>query len=466
MKRLSFKQILSLLILILLLISLPFALQLVKQIQYYLIRALGQPAKIMVDASTDLGRVSPIWQALAQGGEEKYPFDSVMAETTALAPKYVRIDHLYDFYNVVEKTNNGQLTFNWTELDKQVNQIIKMGAKPFLSLSYMPPAIAQGGDITAAPTNWNDWSAVVRETIQHYSGRGGYNLSGVAYEIWNEPDLFGQWKISGQKDYRLLYRYAALGANQTKNTNSFKIGGPAITAPYKNWVDGFLDYTTQNNLRIDFYSWHRYSYKPEEFLQDIDKVDTWLFRNAGHSLEKFITEWGPDSENSAAYDNNFGAAHLVAIIRQLLQRVDLAFIFEIKDGPEPSGKKYWGRWGLLTHEKAGPVEKKPRYFSLRLLNQMTGNRLQLEGEGTWVTGFASKNTQGVKIILVNFDGTGKHFENIPVTIKNLEAGSYTYKETYLSGAGRKSNEAAIDNAIQKFVPLTANNVVLIELTKI
>jgi len=465
MKKLSPQKIASLIVFVILLILLPFSVNLVKKVQYFLGQAFGQKANIVVDVAIDQGPIKPIWQALAQGGEEKNPFDQIVGDIAVLKPKYIRIDHLYDFYDVVKK-ENGRLIFNWTQLDEVVNQILKTGALPFFSLSYMPPAIAQNGDITNPPINWQDWAFVVRETIQHYSGRQNRNLKNVVYEVWNEPDLFGQWQIGGQKDYRLLYRYAVEGANQVQNVNPFQIGGPGITAPYQAWVDDFLNYTQQNKLRIDFYSWHRYTTEPKKFLDDVDKVDTWLFQNAGYSLEKYLTEWGSVSENSSFHDSNFDAAHLVATVRQLLQRVDLAFVFEIKDGLSPEGKKYWGRWGLLTHEKAGNIEKKPKYWALTLLNKMVGNRVDLEGEGDWVKGFATKDGSKIKIILVNLDENGQHFENVPLTINNLENGTYSYKETFLLGAGKSESETITSGELKKEIPLSANNIIVIELTKI
>lgn len=462
--KLKNKEIFSLIIIFILLITLPLALSLVSKIQFYFGQALGQPANIIVDVSVDQGKIFPIWQALAQGGEEKNPFDQIIQETTDLNPRYIRIDHIYDFYDVVKK-ENGQLSFNWIRLDQVVNQILQVGAKPFFSLSYMPPVIAQGGDILNQPTEWQEWAAVVKETIQHYSGKNQLNLTDVAYEVWNEPDLFGNWKIGGEKDYRLLYQYAVIGANQTTNTNPFKIGGPSTTAPYQVWVDDFLDYIKDNHLRIDFYSWHRYSLDPSNFLDDINRIDTWLFQNAGYSLEKYVTEWGSVSENSSHHDSQFDAAHLIAVIRQLIQRADLAFIFEIKDGPSPEGKKLWGRWGLLTHESAGSIEKKPKYSALQMLNKISGSRINLEGESAWVTGFATKNKGKVTIILVNYDQHESHFEKVSVTINNLENGSYSYQETFLFGPGRQLFEEVTDGSLKKEIPLSTNNFVVIELNK-
>jgi len=441
-----------------------FSVYLVSQQTRLLPKATGLSANILVDAAVNQGQIVPIWQALAQGGEELSPFDAIQAEVTELKPKYIRIDHIYDFYNVVNKEGN-QLIFDWSRLDKIVKQILSMGALPFLSLSYMPPAIAQNNDITAAPLNWENWSEVVKNTVEHFSGRNNLGLNGVIYEVWNEPDLFGNWRIGGKKDYLILYKYAIDGANQADNVNAFKIGGPATTASYKNWVDKFLKYIFDNNLRLDFYSWHKYSLNPADFLVDINKIDTWLFQNAGYTLPKYITEWGSISDSSAYHDTIFDAAHLVATTRQLLQRVDLVFTFEIKDGPSAKGEKYHGRWGILTHESAGSVEKKPRYLALMLLNRIAGNRLSLEGEGTWITGFASKDGDNLKIILANFDQEGKHNENFPLVIKNLEDGSYLYQETYLVGVSKNIQEKVINQGLNKEIFLSPNNVVLIELVK-
>lgn len=447
------KKFSALIIPLFLLAALPLLLVLVQTARHYLSRAAGVNANIVVDTAVSQGPITPIWQMLAQGGEEKFPFDKIIPQITLLSPKYIRIDHVFDFYEVVIK-ENGQLTFNFQQLDKVVNQILKTGATPFFSLSYMPPAIAQDGQILNPPQYWADWSGLIQRTIQHYSGQSEYNLTDVAYEIWNEPDLFGNWKISGDKDYRLLYRYAVAGANQTKNTNPFKIGGPATTAPYENWVNNFLNYIAENHLRLDFYSWHRYAYNPQTFLEDVNRVDTWLFQNGAGQIEKYLTESGPDSKNNAINDSQLAAAHLVALNRQLLQRVNGVFTFEIKDGPT-------SHWGLLTTTG----QKKPRFAALNLLNNMTGTRLLLEGEGTWVTGFAGRDGDTIRVILVNLDTSQSHLEAVPLIITNLENGDYLYKEISLDGKEVGSTRTIINNTFTNTILLQPNQIIVLELVR-
>ncbi|MFH1841124.1 MAG: hypothetical protein ABH807_03160 [Candidatus Shapirobacteria bacterium] len=452
------------LLLIIALFSLFLLLRFLPSLVKYLTKASGQPADLVIDSAQTGEFLAPFWQALAQGGEEKMPFTNILPEIRALQPQYIRLDHLYDFYRVAQKNSQGQLIFNWSELDALVADLRAAGALPFFSLSYLPPEITTDGQITSPPADWNDWSQIVQKTIEHYSGKNQQNIPNVIYEVWNEPDLFGQWKIGRTPDYLQLYHYAALGAAKARNVHSFKLGGPATTAPYSGWVTPFLDYVQKNHLRLDFLSWHRYSADPRQFAQDLLNVKLWLADHERRDLAIFMTEWGSDPENSSWHDTNFDAAHLVASVRHMLGLVDLAFTFEIKDGPSPESQKYWGRWGLLTHQLTGSSEKKPKYTAFLLLNHMRGRRLNLTGEGDWITAFATQENTTLRLLVANLDPRQRHFENVPLRIINLKNGTYQLQQTYLEGINRQEKITITNNALSEHLPLTANNLVLLELT--
>lgn len=389
-------------------------------------RAAGNPANIMVDASSDLGPLLPVWQAFAQGGEEKGDMLApVLSQLKDLSPKYIRLDHIYDNYQVVQKSSDGSFYYDWSNLDAAVNTITKAGARPFLSLSYMPTEFAQN-DIVGPPKNWSDWENLVTATIEHYSGKGPKDkyLSGVYYEVWNEPDLFGNWKTYGERNYLDLYRHSVLGANRAQNTWPFKIGGPVTTGLYRDWITGLLDYVKSNNLRLDFLSYHRYSQNPQDFSDDLNNLAVWLNQYPDYkNIPVIISEWGSSSGNSSWHDGLNDAIDFFATVRQLIQRVDLAFAFEVKDGPGTQNKEYWGRWGLITNEKFG-AHLKPKYEAVRFLNQMTGERLELLGEGFYTTGLAAKHDNIIQILLINYDKNGGHDEAVPVSLVNLPSGNY------------------------------------------
>jgi len=296
-----------------------------------------------------------------------------------------------------------QLTFDWTCLDAKVNTILATGAKPLLALSYMPAAIAQNGPI-GPPTNWNDWATVVQKTIEHFSGKSGKNISGVYYEVWNEPDLnqFGSWSLS---NYLTLYEYASRGARNAANVNRFNLGGPATTYFRPDWITGLVN----SGARVDFFSWHTYASNPTQYLTDQNTLSSLLKTYPSFALTPvLITEFGFTGSKSTLYGGQYAAAHTAAVIRQLLSNgVTYAFSFEPKDGP---GDATTGNgWGLITHENNG-AKPKPRYYVYSFIDQMAGTRINLTGEGSWVTGFASTNSGTLRILLVNFDPNGTHNE--------------------------------------------------------
>lgn len=459
----------SLLFTFLLALSVPFLTIYTNTAKQYLFKARATPANLTINPAKIIGPAPVSWRALAQGGEESTPttLTSVVPEISSLNPRYIRIDHIYDFYDVVSKNEDGTLNFNFEKLDIVISDILATGAKPFFALSYMPPILSRDGLTTSLPNNWNDWQILVQRTIEHYSGRDGMNLDGVYYEVWNEPDLFGRWEIGrGEKDYLLLYAYAGRGAKSVSNTNQFFFGGPAITGAYPNWIKMLIDYAGRSNLPLDFISWHYYGADINKFSRDIDNIDQVLSQYPGQSIQKIVTEWGIDSENNPAYDNLLSATHTLATIKAVGRRLDMAFLFEIKDGRDPQGQALWGRWGLFGHETLGKTEK-PRYKGLQMLNNLSGNLIEVAGGGTYVDAIATKNSDTLNILLYNFDLSGSNYESVPITFSNLEQGEYQITwHSLVSKTPQIKNVAVQNGSLNHSVIMTPNDIALVTVQKL
>ena len=116
-----------------LLLLLPVLLVGVSVVRDYSGRALIViPANIVIQADEVTGPLPHTWRTLAQGGEEKgvRMLEPVVDEVSLLEPRYIRIDHIYDFYDVVSRDARGSLTFSWSGLDQMVCDILQSGAKP------------------------------------------------------------------------------------------------------------------------------------------------------------------------------------------------------------------------------------------------------------------------------------------------------------------------------------------------
>ncbi len=428
---------------IILALILPGFLKLANSITRYFTGAEGRLAAVTVDIGRPLGQLPAPWEALAQGSDNLKGFtDGINDQLTAVKPEYIRIDHIYDAFNVVGRDSNGGLTFNWADLDNTIKKITATGAMPFLSLSYMPTAISSGDNL-APPKNWNEWAGVVQKTVEHVSG--DLALNNVYYEVWNEPDLFGKWTMGGSKDYRTLYRYAVSGAIKAQRVKPFKIGGPATTGLYKSWIDNFFPFILSNHLRLDFFSWHRYDLNLAQYEDDINNVDNWLesqpyFAN----VEKIISEMGPNSEMGKENDTQVGAAHMVATARTLMFNVKYGFNFAIS-----------GYWGMVG---------KPRFKALNMLASLGKNRLSLTGEGSWVRAIGATDNKKYQVLLVNYDPKGSHRENVPVSFVGLTQKNYNLTTSMLDGGKYSADMATTASFLQTIVPMEANSVAMVELT--
>ncbi|MFH2022560.1 MAG: glycosyl hydrolase [Patescibacteria group bacterium] len=460
-RRLRIKSLVGLLVVVLLSFTLTMSVTQLPMIRQFFSHATQVPADIIIKTQNQIGPLPRPWRNLAQGGEShNWQLSPIQSQVSALHPDYIRLDHIYDFYEIVSGTP-GNLTFDFTKLDSVLDQISAVGAKPFISLSYLPPAISRG-DIVDQPVSYSDWTTVVQRTIEHVSGTR--NTRDVYYEVWNEPDLFGGWKYYGAKNYLELYKAAAIGVSRAQVRQTFKFGGPATTAPYKNWFDALATFTSENNLRFDFYSWHRYTTDINQYIDDMRQVQRWLTKYPMYesNLELIVTEWGHDSDNHAGYDGSYSAAHTVAGAISMIGVVDRAFVFEIQDGVDPAGNEFWGRWGLITAPGTNQKQKS-RYQALIMLDSLPNQRIQLTGNGSAVKGLATQAENGsLQVILANFDSQATNWENVPVTFDQIQPGNYQIQLQYLSGRQATQRVATTAGILQTTIPMKPSDVVKLE----
>lgn len=457
----------SIIVLGLLVVSLPWTIGLVQKAVEYITGAAFKPAAMIVSTNQTQGPVRDIWKGVAQGFEKSEGQDLRLDTVTGYLKRsgvaYVRIDHVFDGYGVVSR-RDGRLTYDWSKLDLIVGDIVAAGATPFFAVSYMPTEISRG-DILDLPKDWGEWGQVTAALVGRYSRDYKGGLSNVIYEVWNEPDLFGGWKMYGDKSYVQMYTVASNAAVAVKGTKTFKIGGPATTGFYPAWVDGFYK-KLDSTVRIDFFSWHRYSADPSDFVEDATRAREMIAPQITRAQDLYITEWGVNPERSASYDGQWAAAHFLAVNRALVgTAIDMVMPFEVMDGGHEE-KQFHGGWGMFTNPKYGTVIPKPRYRAYELLSRMRGERLALAGEGDYVTAFAAKDSSGVvRILAVNYDMTGKHQEVFPLTIEGLSSDTtYSVSEEYLSGR-KVSNDILPDGGIvSRQLALSPSDAVILTIT--
>ncbi len=433
-------------------------------IRSFFSKAAAVPANIKITLTEKRGPFSPLWRDFSQGGEvdkngAMVSITRVKNALLPLQPRYIRIDHVFDF-----------------AYEYRVKEIVDLGATPIISLSYYPPGVASSD--TGNVYNWNLWQQKVTALVEKVSGKDNLNIDGVYYEIWNEPDGagFGNFKASYGKDYYTLYLKTLEAIQKAKNTNFYKIGGPSLADPRRcmrsilticqtYWLERFMQLVDQDHVRVDFLSWHRYSRKLEDTEEDFRFLTDLENRFPSfNNKEVIITEWGSDSEKRSIHSSSYDAAHFVAALSVMSGKATIAAKFEIIDNPLDTTSG----WGDFSYGGG----KKPVYRATELLAKLRTTRLALSGEATFVKGFASTDDNGVTFILANYDPRGSNFERVPIEITGLPNGTYRLTKTIISdlypfGTTSKPETILIDSETWKGEePMEANSVVLWEMNLI
>ena len=444
---------------ILLLLLLPITILATKTIVDLRKSASGKAANIVVDLSTPQGKLSPtLWQNIAQGGEEASDMvRPIIFKTKSLSPQLIRIDHLFDYFQVYQ--SEGQ--YNFSALDSYINSILATGATPMLSISYTPATLSKTGSVAGEPTNWSQWYNIVYALAYRYSVEK--NIPGIYYEVWNEPDLFGSWHYSKSPSYLTLYSQTANAIKKAVPNKNYRIGGPATTNFYLNWIEALFKHCQANNFPLDFISWHQYDKNIDKYNQNIESLNKVLTKYPRFfNIERLITEFGPDSQASPWYDNHLSGVHLLATVNQLAGKIHRLFTFELVDGPLSKSALNTG-WGLLTHPQSGQKEK-PRYFALKLLNQLGNVRLNTIGNGSWVTSLASQNGSTYQVLLVNYDPQNSHHETFPVTFQAIKNQPYILKQTKYLGSTSQKTISPTTTTYTESIYMEPNTAILLELT--
>jgi len=209
---------------------------------------------------------------------------------------------------------NNPASYNFTSSDKVVSSIVNGG---FRLLYRLGESASDDEKLRQPPANFTKWAEICKHVVMHYNDgwNNGYHYNITYWEIWNEPDLNGFWNGTAEQYYE-LYR---ITATMLKNYNaSLKVGGPCTSSiENENFTTRFLDYVTENNLPIDFFSWHMYSSSPYKLQRAALYVRNLLDEHGLIECENINTEWNvnilsPQRDKDNAKNAAFTACTMMA----------------------------------------------------------------------------------------------------------------------------------------------------------
>ncbi|MBE5787064.1 MAG: hypothetical protein E7324_05940 [Clostridiales bacterium] len=161
-----------------------------------------------------------------------------------------------------------KLGYNYMALDMTMKQFYKNGVLPYLGYFATPSGLfdpdAPGVYWKHPPVSMEGWQEVCKNIAAHYVEKG---WPIAAHEIWNEPDWGTAFYDGTWEEYLEIYKFGALGV---RSGNPYAMVGGLSLATFTNYmkngnVDQFLTYVKENDLPLDFISYHCYvpaNYKP------------------------------------------------------------------------------------------------------------------------------------------------------------------------------------------------------------
>jgi hypothetical protein len=310
-------------------------------------------------------------------------------------------------------------TIDFSQLDPFLAMLQANGVEPLLAVGYDPLPLQPCKATTTTcwqspPSNYSGWKSILRQVSAHYSAALG--ISGVQYEMWNEPDMAsGTVKtfFSGsQADYGNVYRYGVAGvksgvSNAARVADAL-VGGPAIAYD--------TTYLTQSGMLqqpVDFFSIHAYA----NYSRQISALHSAVVT----TRPLYMTEYDSYATQGIADPNSThaGAMQFFADVNRMLEDPDVP-------------KVYWAQWiddrdGMITNS----LHRKAIFNAYKIYETMLPVdrvRSTISATSTGIGTMAGADAHTVGIVVWN---TSRVAQSVVVQLNNLPFAKGTLTQWYI-----------------------------------
>ncbi|MDD5044888.1 MAG: hypothetical protein PHH69_04145 [Candidatus Omnitrophica bacterium] len=313
----------------------------------------------------------------------------------------------WDFWQIGEekdKDKQAKLIENYSALIKKISDA---KGTVIVSLINTPPGMGRALDKRSAPEDVAKWKDLVKETIKILSCEKKYN---VWYEVWDDPTSEEAF-LGTEKDYFALYKATARTVAELEKRYNIHIplGGPAVGMWYDNFggnsaltperslIYDLMRFCSQNNLPLDFISWHAFSTQARAETQVIaynrniaQLIRDWMSYFGLKDTALVIDEWNWGLDNTKLLDARSNYAYYTAsFVPARLKNVQVAGIdrsvfYSLADSYDEKGNllENFGLTYGVRHKPKEEVSAKAAYQVFRYLT--------LLGE-SWYPGFGSSS---------------------------------------------------------------------------
>lgn len=354
---------------------------------------------------------------------------------------------------LVNREPDGSIRYNFSYIDQIYDGLLERGVKPFIELSFMPPALTSDPDAlqefwyhpnVAPPKDYAEWDAMISAFATHLVER--YGIDEVAswyFEVWNEPNI-GFWAGEPQQPtYFTLYDHTvhALKAVSPR----IRVGGPGTAQGA--WVPAFLAHAEKAKVPVDFVSTHVYGDDTAENVfhtdeniprrdmvcRTVDKVHKEILASPYPQLPLVFSEYNASYANLPnVTDTVFMGPWIANTIRQCAGKIQVMSYWSFSDVFEEQGivrNPFYGGFGLIAANRI----PKPAFNAFAMLHKLGDRQLKTRSDSALVT---KRDDGTVVLALWNYappvgetasytpgepTGSPKHFK---LHVKNLADGAH------------------------------------------
>ena len=241
---------------------------------------------------------------------------------------YVDIPNVFRNFDADE---NDPENYDFHYTDEYLKPIFESGANVIYRLGI---TIEWGSKKyrTFPPKDYAKWARICEHVIMHYNEgwANGFNYNIEYWEIWNEPENPPMWSGTREEFFE-LYKVSACYLKQ--RFPNIKLGGYgscgfyAVTREnmsdfYKGfvtWFHEFLKMCKSDNIPLDFYSWHLYTDKFDEFVAHAKYVRETLDEYGFANTESHFNEWNVGGEGGGYHlmRTMVGASYIGSVLCEM-----------------------------------------------------------------------------------------------------------------------------------------------------
>ena len=390
----------------------------------------------------------------ADNGEricQKFVDETIDAEGHLIDAKFKCPDNFnfaYDVVDAIAAKNPEKLAMAW--VDKQhkrtdftftdilIKALIENGCEPIYRLGVTIETFHKIKSYRIyPPKDMAKWARICEHIILHYNHgwADGFNFNIKYWEIWNEPDGHpipknnGMWNAT-KEEYFELYRVASKHLKE-RFGDSIKVGGYAscgfykelecqlglgaafgTTEPLTDWQERilyfenfffeFIKIVKEENLPLDFFSYHSYS-QPDE-NQIMQKFCEKCLNEAGlGDIEIQLNEWNPNPYHEQRGTNRACAAAVANMCAMQNTKMTLMCFYDCKIGIGAYG-------GLFNPNTYEPF---CTYYGFKAFGKLykLQNQIEFNCDNDEIFGLAATNGDITGVLLSNLgEDTTVEFE--------------------------------------------------------